>query len=35
LPALDTGAEVVGVHPDGVVLGRGRTIGYIALSGTA
>jgi hypothetical protein len=32
---LKTGARVVGIHPGGVVLGRGRTIGYIAFSGTA
>jgi len=32
---LESGAEVLGVSPGGVVLGRGRTIGYIAFSGTA
>lgn len=31
---VKTGAEVVGVHPDGVVLGRGRTIGFSSFTGS-
>ncbi len=32
---VKTSAEVVGVHPDGVVLGRGRTIGFSSFTGGA
>jgi hypothetical protein len=32
---LGTGAQVLGVHPAGVVLGRGRTIGFSSFSGPA
>jgi hypothetical protein len=32
---VETSAEVVGVHPDGVVLGRGRTIGFSSFTGGA
>jgi hypothetical protein len=30
-PDLSTGAVVLGVSPDGAVLGKGRTVGYISL----
>jgi outer membrane protein assembly factor BamB len=32
---VESGAAVLGISPTGVVLGRGRNIGYIAFSGTA
>jgi len=32
---VGTGAEVIGVHPAGVVLGRGRTIGFSSFTGGA
>jgi outer membrane protein assembly factor BamB len=32
---LETAAQVLGIHPAGVVLARGRTIGFIAFSATA
>jgi hypothetical protein len=32
---LGTGAEVIGVHPAGVVLGRGRTVGFSSFTGGA
>jgi outer membrane protein assembly factor BamB len=32
---VESGAEVLGISPNGVVLGRGRNIGYIAFTGTA
>ena len=31
---LDSGAEVLGISPDSVVLGRGRTIGWIGFGAT-
>jgi outer membrane protein assembly factor BamB len=32
---LESGAEVLGISPDGVVLGRGRTIGWIGFGASA
>ena len=32
---VKSGAEVLGVTAGGVMLGRGRTIGYMAFSGSA
>jgi hypothetical protein len=33
--SIESGAEVLGFSPSGVMLGRGRTIGYMAFSGNA